>query len=418
MSIWDEALIQFNKAAKLLKLDNSIQNILTNPKRVLQVSIPVRMDDCKIKVFQGFRVQFNDLRGPTKGGIRYHPNVSLDEVKALAFWMTWKNTIADVPFGGGKGGIICNPKKLSDGEIERLSRGYIEAMHRFIGPERDIPAPDVYTNPRVMAWMVDEYHRIKGYNVFEMITGKPLELGGSEGRADATAKGGVYILEEALKKIKIKNPSIAIQGFGNVGMTAAKLLAKNGFKIIAVSDSKIAIYKKEGLSISKVIKHKQTTRSLEGFKGANTLTNEKLLELNVDVLIPAALEGVITKKNVDNIKAKIILELANGPVSADVRAILFKKNQISIPDILANSGGVTVSYFEWVQNKMSYSWSEKEVLEKLKTKMVDAFDNIYNSCKEFDVDLGTAAYIHSIRKMVKVLELRGYVKKGEDVCMM
>ncbi|MFH1770202.1 MAG: Glu/Leu/Phe/Val dehydrogenase [archaeon] len=409
-NIWQEALDQFNKAAKILKLDESVIEILTNPKRTIQVSIPVRMDNGKIKVFQGFRTQFNDFRGPTKGGIRYHPNVSPNEVKALAFWMTWKNTVVDVPFGGAKGGVICNPKEMSEGELERLSRGYIEAMHKFIGPEKDIPAPDVYTNPQIMAWMVDEYHRIEGHNVFGMITGKPLELGGSQGRGESTAQGGVFVLEEALKAFNMKNPSIAIQGFGNAGMTAAKLMSRNGYKIVAVSDSKAGIYNPQGLDVKKVIDYKIKTKSVKGYTDAKEISNEEILELNVDVLIPAALEGVITDKNVKNVKAKIILELANGPVSAEARESLYNNKQYSIPDILSNSGGVAVSYFEWVQNNMGYFWSESEVVEKLKVKMHSAFDNVYETSKKHNVDFGTAAYIHAIQKMVKVLELRGYIK--------
>lgn len=410
-NIWQEALDQFNKAAKILKLDSSIAEILTHPKRIIHVSIPVRMDSGKVKVFDGFRVQFNDLRGPTKGGIRYHPNVSHDEVKALAFWMTWKNTVVDVPFGGAKGGVICNPKEMSEGELERLSRGYIEAMHKFIGPEKDIPAPDVYTNPQIMAWMVDEYYRIEGHNVFGMITGKPLELGGSEGRGESTAQGGLFVLEEAMKVFRMKKPSIAIQGFGNAGMTAAKLLSQKGYKVVAVSDSKGGIYNPKGLDIKKVIEQKTKTRTVKGFKGAKQITNEEILELKVDVLVPAALEGVITSKNVNNVKAKIILELANGPVSAEAREALYKKEQYSIPDILANSGGVAVSYFEWVQNRMGYPWSEKEVVDKLKIKMCKAFDNVFETSKKHKVDFGTAAYIYAIKKMVKVLELRGYLKR-------
>lgn len=415
--VWEEALEQFTKAAKILKLDESTIGILTSPKQIIHVSIPVRMDNGKIKMFEGFRVQFNDLRGPTKGGIRYHPNVSLEEVKALAFWMTWKNTIVNVPFGGGKGGIICNPKELSEGELERLSRGYIVAMHHYIGPDKDIPAPDVYTNPQIMAWMFDEFHKIKGYNVFGMITGKPLELGGSEGRAQATAQGGVYILEQALKKLKLKNPTIAIQGFGNAGMNAAKLLSAKGFKIIAVSDSKTGVYNPKGLDIKKIVEHKQKTKTLCNIKTEKEITNAELLELKVDVLVPAALEGVITSQNVDNIKAKVILELANGPVSAKARDKLYKKKQISIPDILANSGGVVVSYFELVQNNIKYAWSEKEVLEKLKVKMIYAFDKVYTYSNQYKVDYGTAAYIYAIRKMLKVLILRGYIKKGDVECM-
>lgn len=409
-TIWDEALSQFMKAAKILELDESAVELMTNPKRSIQVSIPVRMDNGKIKVFQGFRIQFNDMRGPAKGGIRYHPNVSHEEVKALAFWMTWKNTIVDIPFGGGKGGIICNPKDLSDGELERLSRGYIQELHEFIGQQKDIPAPDLYTNPQVMAWMMDEYHKLEGHNVFGMITGKPIELGGSRGRAEATAQGGVYVLEEAMKIFKVKNPSIAIQGFGNAGMTCAKILSKSKYKIVAVSDSKGGIYNAKGLNISKVIEHKKSTKSVHGFPGAKNISNEELLSLKVDVIVPAALESVITSKNVKSVKAKIILELANGPVSAEARAKLYERLQISIPDILANSGGVAVSYFEWVQNNTGYAWSEKEVLEKLKEKMCTAFDNVNSSSKEFKVDLGTAAYIFAIKRMHKILELRGYIK--------
>ncbi len=406
-TIWDEALSQFNRAADVLKLNDGARALLTNPKRIFQVSIPIRMDDGSLKVFQGYRVQFNDYRGPTKGGIRYHPDVTLDEVKALSFWMTWKNTVSDVPFGGGKGGIICNPKEMSQGELERLSRGYITAMHKYIGPKQDIPAPDVYTNPQIMAWMVDEYHKIEGYNVFGMITGKPLELGGSEGRTEATAQGGVYVLTEALNKLNMSNPSIAIQGFGNAGQIAAKLLSAEGYKIVAVSDSKGGIYNSDGLDISAVTAHKIKTRSVIGFAGSKDISNESLLELDINVLVPAALEGVITSANADNIKAKIILELANGPVSAKAREMLFKKDQISIPDILSNSGGVSVSYFEWVQNNMGYYWKESEVLEKLKEKMIKAFDNVYSASKEFDVDMGTAAYVFAIRQMEKNLEIRG-----------
>lgn len=407
--VWEEALEQFNKAADILELDDSIRDILTNPKRVFEVSIPVRMDNGKIKVFTGYRVQFNDLRGPTKGGIRYHPDVDLDEVKALAFWMTWKNTVVDIPFGGGKGGVICNPKELSNGELERLSRGYVEAMHKYIGPEKDIPAPDVYTNPQVMAWMMDEYHRIEGHNVFGVITGKPLELMGSHGRAEATAQGGVYVLEEALKKYSIDNPTVAVQGFGNAGSTAAKLLYEKGMKVVAVSDSKGAVYDKQGLDIQALLKHKSDTGKVSGFKESKELTNKELLALDVDILIPAALAGAITEENVSDVKAKIILELANGPVTSDAREKLYADGQIAIPDILSNAGGVAVSYFEWVQNNTGYSWKEDEVQEKLKEKMKNSFKQVFSVSEEFEIDLGTAAYVHAIRNMVKVLELRGYI---------
>ncbi len=406
---WESAVTQFRKAADILKLDESIIQFLTSPRRIINVSIPVRMDDDSLKVFQGFRIQFNDLRGPTKGGIRFHPDVDMEEVKSLAFWMTWKNTVVDIPFGGAKGGVICNPKELSQNELEKLSRGYIQEMYQFIGPEKDIPAPDVYTTPQVMAWMVDEYHKFTGHNVFGMITGKPLEMGGSHGRDIATAQGGVFVLEEALKKFGIKNPTVAIQGFGNAGLTAAILLAKKGFKIIAVSDSKGAIYDEKGLNVDKVIAHKNKTKSVVGFSGKE-LSNEELLELKCDVLVPAALANQITDVNANNINAKIILELANGPVTPQAREILFKKNIMSIPDILANAGGVTVSYFEWVQNNIGYAWSKEEVETKLKVKMIEAFDNVYKVYKEKNIDMGTAAYVFAIEKMDKILELRGIKK--------
>lgn len=407
-SAWDNALKQFGKAAKVINLDANFTNILTNPERILQVSIPVKMDDGVVKVFTGYRVQFNTLRGPAKGGIRYHPDVSLDEVKALSFWMTWKNTVAGLPYGGGKGGITVDPKKLSPRELEELSRGYIRAIAKFIGPELDIPAPDVYTTPQIMAWMMDEYSRLQGKNVFGVITGKPLELGGSAGRGDATGMGALFVFEEAVKRLKLKKPAIAIQGFGNAGATFARLAAARKYKVVAVSDSRGGIYNPTGLDIPKVIEHKERTGSVAKFKGAKDITNATLLELKVDVLVPAALENQITSDNVSRIKAKLIVELANGPVTADARESLHRRGTMCIPDILANSGGVTVSYFEWVQNNMGYYWSEDEVNQKLKAKITSAFNAIWEVMQKYKVDMGTAAYIHCLATMTRVIELRGW----------
>ncbi|MBI1969768.1 Glu/Leu/Phe/Val dehydrogenase [Candidatus Woesearchaeota archaeon] len=410
-SSWEDALRQFDKAAKLIDLDSNIYEILTKPKRIIQVSIPVRMDDCSIKVFEGYRVQFNDLLGPTKGGIRFHPQVSLDEVKALAFWMTWKNTVAGLPYGGAKGGVVVDPKKLSEIELENLSRGFIGAFHDFIGPEKDIPAPDVYTNPEIMAWMMDEFSRYEGHTVFGVVTGKPTEIGGSLGRLEATGRGGLFVLEEAMKRLKMRKAVVAIQGFGNVGESFASLLDRR-FKIVALSDSKGGIYNKRGLELRKVKVHKEKTGSVLNFPGAKNITNRELLELKCDVLVPAALEKQITPKNANHVQARIVLELANGPVTTEAREILFKRKILSIPDILANAGGVTVSYFEWVQNKIAYAWKKEEVEEKLKEKMVTAFSDIYDVLEKYKVDMGTAAYIYSIKKMIKVLELRGIYKAG------
>ncbi len=404
---FENAVLQFKKAAQILNLDEKTQELILTPKRILEFEIPIAMDNGVKKTFQGYRVQFNDLRGPCKGGIRYHPNVSLDEVKALSFWMTWKCTIADIPYGGGKGGVICNPKQLSQKELEQISRGFIRAIHPHIGPWKDIPAPDVYTNAQIMAWMVDEYSKLVGQFTPAVITGKPLELGGSKGRDKATAQGGVYVTEQAIKKLNLKNPTIAIQGFGNAGSNAALILSNLGYKVVAISDSKGAIYNKNGIDIPKAIEHKKSTRSVKGF--AKDITNEQLLELDVDILIPAALENVITKDNAANIKAKLIVELANGPTTPEADQILLKNGTTIVPDVLANSGGVTVSYFEWVQNNYGYYWEKDEVNEKLKKKITTAFNNVYNKTQEHKVDMRTGAYLYAISEIVKVMKLRGMI---------
>lgn len=333
-------------------------------------------------------------------------------MKALAAWMTWKCAVVDIPYGGSKGGVICNPKEMSQGELERLSRGYIRAIGRFIGPEKDIPAPDVYTTPQIMAWMMDEYSKLEGYNVPGMITGKPIPLGGSLGRGDATARGGMYILREAAKHIglNLNNATVAIQGYGNAGQFAAKLVTEMfDSKIVALSDSKGGIYNEKGLDWKRVLEHKEKTKSVTGFNGSKQISNEELLELEVDVLIPSALENQITEKNADKIKAKIVLELANGPTTPEADKILYKNKVFVIPDFLANAGGVTVSYFEWVQNTYGYYWEEEEVREKLDKKMTKAFKDVLEMVKKYNVDNRTAAYMVSVDRVAEAMKLRGWV---------
>jgi len=411
---------QLENAAELLNLNKSVLEILKNPKRILEVSIPVEMDSGEIKVFKGYRSQYNDALGPFKGGIRFHPKVNLSEVKALSAWMTWKCAVVGLPLGGGKGGIIVDPKKLSNKEMEKLSRGYVRALKDFIGPEKDIPAPDVYTNPQIMAWMMDEFSEIKGYNVPGVITGKPFEVGGARGRSFSTAQGGIYVLEKAVKKLKM-NPektTVAIQGFGNAGSFMAKILNALGYNIVAVSDSKGGVVmnyesgimnqelKNSVLDIKKIIKFKKETGSVAGFPEARTITNEQLLKLDVDVLVPAALENVITEKNAGYIKAKLIIELANGPVTPEADAKLEKKGVVVIPDILANAGGVIVSYFEWVQNLQNYYWSERENISKLKTIIEKSFDEVWTKKECLNVSVRLAAYVLAVERVAKAEELR------------
>ncbi|MDI6917429.1 MAG: Glu/Leu/Phe/Val dehydrogenase [Thermoplasmatales archaeon] len=409
---FENAQKQLDIAAGKMKLEPSVHAMLREPMRILEVSFPVRMDNGETKIFKGFRVQYNDACGPTKGGIRFHPDETIDTVKALAAWMTWKCAVVDIPYGGGKGGVICNTKEMSEGELERLSRGYIRAINYFIGPEKDIPAPDVYTTPQIMAWMMDEYSKLKGYNVPGMITGKPIPLGGSLGRGDATARGGMYALKEAAKYlgIDLKKATVAIQGYGNAGQFAARLVTEMfGSKVVAVSDSKGGIYSEKGLDWKAVLEHKKKTESVTGLKGTKEITNEEILELNVDVLIPAALENVITEKNVARIKAKIILELANGPTTPEADKILHKNKIFVIPDFLANAGGVTVSYFEWVQNTYGYYWEEQEVHENLEKKMVKAFKDVLEMAEKYKVDNRTAAYMVSVNRVAEAMKLRGWV---------
>lgn len=402
---------QLDEAAKILGLDRGMHELLRWPMREFHVRIPVKMDDGSVRVFEGFRVQYNWARGPCKGGIRFHPEETFDTVRALAAWMTWKTAVMDLPLGGGKGGVVCNPKEMSEGELERLSRGYIRAIGHYIGPDIDVPAPDVYTNPQIMAWMMDEYERIVGRSAPGVITGKPLPLGGSAGRGDATARGGMYCIREACKVLGL-NPqgaTCAIQGYGNAGQFA-HILGEEllGLKVVAVSDSKGGIYNPNGLNAKEVLAHKEKTGSVVGFPGAKAITNAELLELPVDILIPAALENQITADNAGRIKAKIVAELANGPTTPEADEILFKNGVYVIPDFLCNAGGVTVSYFEQVQNAMMYYWTAEEVHEKLDHKMTAAFHAVHKAAQEHKVHNRLGAYLVAVQRVAEAVRLRGW----------
>lgn len=401
---------QLRKAAGILKLDENTLNVLSWPDRVLKFHIPVKMDNGNIRVFEGFRSQHNNARGPYKGGVRFHPAVCEDEVKALSTWMTWNSAVTGIPYGGGKGGVVVDPKELSKNELERLSRGYIQKIAGIIGPDTDIPAPDVNTDGQIMAWFVDEYNKIKGQELNATFTGKPLILGGSLGREKATGLGVVYCLEALATELKFKpeKTTIAVQGIGNVGYWFAKLAADRGYKIVAISDSKGAVYDKNGINPVQVHEYKEKNGSLKGYKG-NAITNEELLELEVDILVPAALENVITIDNAGSIKAKYILEAANGPVTPEADRILYKNGIISVPDILANSGGVTVSYFEWVQNRMGYYWSEEEVDLKLEKLVKEAFNATYKLMKQHKVDMRMGAYVLAVQRVVDAMKLKGKI---------
>jgi glutamate dehydrogenase (NAD(P)+) len=407
---FEVALEQLDEAAKLIKLDNGMHKILAHPKRVLTVSVPVRMDNGEIAVFTGFRSQHNDARGPYKGGIRYHPQVTLDEVKALSMWMTWKCAIAEIPYGGGKGGIICNPKEMSEGELERMTRRYAYAISDIIGPHTDIPAPDVYTGGKEMAWIMDTYSALKGNFVQpELITGKPLPIGGSLGRNEATGRGLSFTVREAAKKLKInlKTATVAVQGFGNAGQFAAQLIEEQGAKIIAVSDSQGGVHNKNGLQVGALRKHKEKTGSVVGFPGAKSISNEDLLETECTILIPAALENQITKKNAGKIGAKIMAEAANGPTIPEADDILYKNKVLVIPDVLANGGGVTVSYFEWLQNLRREYWSENDVNERLDRNITKAFLDVYETHEKYGVNMRKASTLLAVNRVVEALKIRG-----------
>ena len=405
---FENAKKQFQEIAEKIELKKEIVDYLSEPKRIIEVFFPVRMDSGKTLMFKGYRVQHNDALGPFKGGVRFHPQVNISEVKALAMWMTWKCAIANIPFGGGKGGVVVNPKELSNSELERLSRAYIRAIADFIGENVDVPAPDVNTNSQIMAWMLDEYERIKGYKSPGVITGKPIEVGGSKGREIATSLGGFFVLEETLKTTGFKAKNIVIQGVGNVGGGIAKILYDKGFKIIGISDSTSGIYDENGLNINELVAFKKSGGSFKDYKNAKKITNEELLELNTDVLIPAALENQINEKNADKIRAKIVLELANGPTTIEADKILNERNIFVVPDVLANSGGVSVSYCEWVQNKQGYYCEEEEVNERLSKLMRKAYNDVYRMMKERNISMREAAYMVAITRVARAVELRGF----------
>lgn len=407
---FQNALKQLKKVAPIINLDETTIQRLSQPDRILQASLQITMDNGSIKIFPAYRVQYNNSRGPYKGGIRFHPQTDLNEVKALAFWMMIKTAVANLPFGGGKGGITVNPKKLSPAELERLSRAWVRAFQNFIGPKKDVPAPDVYTTPQIMGWMMDEYSQLVGYNEPAVITGKPVELGGSLGRDTATAQGGFYVLEELLKilKLRAEKQRVLIQGFGNAGMTMAKILYKNKFQIIGIADSQGGIYSTAGLNIKELENHKKKTDTVMNFPKTKNVKADKFLELPCDILIPAALESQITEKNANDIKAKIILELANGPTTPEADEKLFKKKVVIIPDVLANSGGVIVSYFEWLQNLANSYWSEAEVKNRLKKQISEAFSAIWQIGLSHKIDLRTAAFVIAVKKISQALKLRHY----------
>jgi glutamate dehydrogenase len=397
------------EALDKLGYDEGMYELLKEPLRMVEVRIPIRMDDGKVKVFTGYRGQHSDAVGPTKGGVRFHPEVTAEEVKALSMWMTLKAGIVDLPYGGGKGAIICDPREMSMGELERLSRGYVRALSQVMGPAKDIPAPDVFTNAQIMAWMMDEYSRIDEFNSPGFITGKPIVLGGSQGRDRATAEGVTIIIEEAAKRrgIDMKGARIVIQGFGNAGSFLSKFLHDAGAKVIGISDAYGALHDPNGLDIDYLLDRRDSFGTVTTLFD-NTITNQELLELDCDILVPAAIANQITEKNAHNIKAKIVVEAANGPTTAEGTRILTERGILLVPDVLASAGGVTVSYFEWVQNNMGYYWSEEEVREKMTAKMVEAFENVYTTASTRNIDMRLAAYMIGVRKTAEASRFRGW----------
>jgi glutamate dehydrogenase (NAD(P)+) len=404
------ALKQLDEASKIIGIDKGMHDVLAQPKRILIVSIPTRMDNDEIHVFTGFRSQHNDARGPFKGGIRYHPQVSIDEVKALSMWMTWKCAIANIPYGGGKGGIICNPKQMSTGELERMTRRYAYAIADIIGPHTDIPAPDVYTGGKEMSWIMDTYSALKGNFVQpEVITGKPLAIGGSLGRNEATGRGLSFTVREAAKKlgINLRAATVAVQGFGNAGQFAALLLEEMGANVVAVSDSQGGISNENGISIGSVRAHKEKTGSVVGFPESKSISNEEILETDCTILIPAALENQITKNNAANVSAKLVAEAANGPTTPEADEILHKNKIMVIPDVLANSGGVTVSYFEWLQNLRREYWTEEQVNSMLDKKMTEAFSDVYDAHDKYQVNMRKASITLAVGRVTEAIKTRG-----------
>lgn len=398
------------KALTKLGYNNEMYELLKDPIRLLTVRIPVRMDDGSVKIFTGYRSQHNDAVGPTKGGVRFHPEVDEEEVKALSIWMSLKCGITNLPYGGGKGGIICDPKKMSFRELERLSRGYVRAISQIVGPTKDIPAPDVYTNSQIMAWMMDEYSRLREFDSPGFITGKPIVLGGSQGRETATARGVTICIEEAVKKkgIDLQGARVVIQGFGNAGSYLAKFMHDAGAKVVAVSDVYGAVYDPNGLDIDNLLDRRDSFGTFSQLF-TNTITNQELLELDCDILVPAAISNQITAKNAANIKAAIVVEAANGPTTLEATSILSERGILLVPDILASSGGVTVSYFEWVQNNQGYYWTEEEVYEKLVKVMISSFENIYQTAQTHQVDMRLAAYMVGVKRVAEASRFRGWV---------
>lgn len=417
-SLLSDAEQRLQQALKYVRLSDDAIESLKYPKASLTVSIPVRMDDGSLKVFQGYRVRYDDSRGPGKGGVRYHPNVTLDEVQSLAFWMTFKCAALNLPFGGAKGGITVNPKTLSRLELERLSRGYIDAIADFIGPDIDSLAPDVYTNAMVMGWMMDQYSIIKRQNMPGVVTGKPISMGGSLGREAATAMGAFFAIEAILPKFDMRpeDTTVAVQGFGNAGATVAELMFRAGYRVVAVSDSKGAIYSEQGLDIPSIRQIKNATRAIKAVycEGSvcsvtphDVVTNDELLKLDVDILLPSALENQITEANANDVRAKLIFELANGPTTSTADAILEQKGIYVFPDILVNAGGVTVSYFEWVQNRNGMYWSLGEVNQSLKRKMVEETEQVWSIAQQYSVSMRTAAYIHALHRLGEAIDAKG-----------
>jgi len=409
-SIFGAMLQEFDEAAHILNLEPGIWKILTTPKRQIIVTCPVQMDNGEIEVFTGYRVQYNITLGPAKGGIRYHPGVTLDEVTALAAWMTWKCAVAHIPFGGGKGGVVCDPTKMSKREIEALTRRYVAEIIDAIGPEKDVPAPDVNTNDQIMAWVMDTYSMHVGHTTTSVVTGKPVELGGSLGRREATGRGVMIATRESAKHVgfDIKGATVAVQGFGNVGSVSADLLAREaGARIVAVTDWKGGVYNQQGLDVPKLLEYVSQKKTVDGFPGAEPIGNADLFKLHVDILIPAALENQITSDNAPDIKAKVIIEGANGPTTPEANKLLHERGMFIVPDILANSSGVTTSYFEWVQDRYGYFWTEKEVNERLEAKMGEAFNAVLQTSIKYNVDMRTAAYIVAISRVATVTRMRG-----------
>jgi glutamate dehydrogenase (NAD(P)+) len=406
---WESAAHRFDEAAELLKLEDGMRKVLRSPAMELSVNIPVVLDDGRIEVFTGYRVQHSIARGPAKGGVRFAPDVSLDEVRALAAWMTWKCAVVNIPFGGGKGGVICDPHILSEGELERITRRYTAEICEFIGPERDVPAPDVNTNEQTMAWIMDTYSMHKRHTVTAVVTGKPLELGGSLGRPEATGRGCMFVTLEALRRFGLapENTRVIIQGFGNVGGMAARLMTQQGFKIVGIIEYDGAVYNKHGLDIDGLMQHRRETGSILGFSEAEDVDKDEALLMDCDVLLPAARENVITSHNADRIKAKILCEGANGPTTFVADSILAEKKVFVIPDILANAGGVTVSYFEWVQDRQGYFWNERLVNERLEEIMVTSFQDVIGYAEKHNVNNRTAAYILALDRVALAIKRRG-----------